>query len=63
MDLLQDHFDRDGNETNRNEEDIRKLAEEALATPDKLRSELQWLVTQEAKNGYRFGYVLGQIDE
>ena len=38
------------------------MAEEALASPDKLRSELKWLVTDEAKNGYRFGHALGQLD-
>jgi hypothetical protein len=31
MDLLQDHYDRDGNESDRIEQDTRKLAEEALA--------------------------------
>jgi hypothetical protein len=62
MDLLQDHFDREGNETNRDEEDIRWLADEALEAPYKLRSELKWLVTPEAKNGYRFGYMLSKID-
>ena len=34
----------------------------ALAHPDLLRNELGWLVTEEARNGYRFGYALGQQD-
>jgi hypothetical protein len=63
MDLLQDQMDRHGNEIKRTENHIRKLAEEALTAPDILDSELGWLVTREAKNGYRFGYTLGQIDE
>jgi hypothetical protein len=62
MDLLQDQFDPDGKEFDRTEVDIRNLASEALANPKKFRSELRWLVTPEAKNGYRFGYTLGQLD-
>jgi hypothetical protein len=62
MDLLEDHYGRDGKESDRTERDIRKLAEESLASPGKFRSELKWLVTREAKNGYRFGHALGQVD-
>jgi hypothetical protein len=62
MDLLHDHYDSDGKESSRTDKDIRKLAEEALAAPEQLRSELKWLVTHEAKNGYRFGYAVGQLD-
>ena len=62
MDLLQERLDSNGKEFNRTEEDIRKLSAEALASPEELRSELEWLVTREAKNGYRFGYALGQLD-
>ncbi len=62
MDLLQDEIDRDGNEVNKTAEDIRRLASDALTSPDDLRSELPWLVTEEARNGYRFGYALSQQD-
>ena len=62
MDLLQDQIDRDGNETDKTASDIRQLVREALAQPDLLRNELGWLVTEEARNGYRFGYALGQQD-
>lgn len=62
MDLLEDHFDREGRQLERTGKDIRELAAEALAAPEKLRSELKWLVTREAKNGFRFGYTLGQMD-
>jgi len=62
MDLLQDQIDRDGNETDKTAGDIRQLVREALAHPDLLRNELGWLVTEEARNGYRFGYALGQQD-
>jgi hypothetical protein len=62
MDLLQDEIDRDGNEVNKTAEDIRRLASDALTNPDDLRSELPWLVTEEAHNGFRFGYALSQQD-
>ncbi len=62
MDLLQDQIDRDGNETDKTASDIGQLVTQALAHPDLLRNELDWLVTEEARNGYRFGYALGQQD-
>jgi hypothetical protein len=62
MDLLQDQIDRNGNETDKTADDIRQLVKEALGNPELLRSELGWLVTEEARNGYRFGYALGQED-
>ena len=62
MDLLEDQLDQDGNLIDRTAKDVRKLAEEVLAEPRLLRGELGWLITQEAKNGYRFGYALGQLD-
>jgi len=62
MDLLEDQFDQEGREIDRTENIIRDLAEEALATPGLLRDELGWLVTHEAKNGYRFGHALSQLD-
>ena len=62
MDLVEDQIDRAGNEIDRTAVDIRTLAEEALAAPDILVPELRCLVTREAKNGYRFGYALAQMD-
>jgi hypothetical protein len=62
IDLLHDHYDRNGAESGRTEKDLRRLADEALEDPEKLQSELRWLVTTEAKNGYRFGHALGQQD-
>jgi hypothetical protein len=41
---------------------LRDLAQEAIANRAMLRSELSWLVTQEAKNGFAFGEALGQHD-
>jgi hypothetical protein len=62
MDLLQDRINRDGSETDKTASGIRQLVKEALANRDLLRNELGWLVTEEARNGYRFGYALGQQD-
>ena len=62
MDLLEDQIDRNGNKIDRTQIDIQQLAEEALLNRDQLRPELEWLVTDEAKNGYRFGYALGVLD-
>jgi hypothetical protein len=62
IDLLQDHYDRDGRESNKIEKDIQKLAGEALAAPEMLRSELKWLVTRRTKNSYQFGCVFGRLD-
>jgi hypothetical protein len=62
MDLLEDQMDQHGRESNQIQADLQKLAEEALAIPDQLRSELKWLVTAEARNGYRFGHQLAQLD-
>jgi hypothetical protein len=42
--------------------EIQELAREALAEPGELRAELKWLVTDDARNGFRFGYELGQLD-
>jgi hypothetical protein len=62
MDLLEDHFDGDGKQSNRVKDDLRQLADEVLAAPERLQAELKWLVTPEAHNGYRFGHALGQLD-
>jgi hypothetical protein len=62
MDLLQDQIDREGTEIDKTASDIRQLVKEALANRDLLRAEFGWLVTEEARNGYRFGYALGQQD-
>lgn len=62
MDLLQDHYDNEGKESDKITTDVRELAREALENPEKLRGELSWLVTHEARNGYRFGHVLGELD-
>jgi len=42
--------------------EIEDLAKQSLNV-DLLKSELKWLVTTNAKNGYKFGYELGKLDK
>ena len=63
MDLLEDKFDKDYNRVDQAQPQIEKLAQQAVDSPSLLQSELYWLVTVEAKNGYRFGNELGQRDD
>lgn len=44
------------------ERTISTLAAEAFADRQLLTPELSWLVTEEAKNGFQFGYQLGRLD-
>ncbi len=62
MDLLDDRFDEKDRVADTRDQKIRELAEECIANPELLRAELAWLVTDEAKNGYRFGYELAKLD-
>jgi len=62
MDLLQDGFDENGNAIDTAGPKILALARQANETPELLSSELPWLVTEKAKNGYRFGRQLGVLD-
>ena len=63
MSLLEDEFDEDGNHANQAQPQIEKLVQQAVDTPSLLQSELHWLITSEAQNGYRFGYELGKRDD
>lgn len=62
MDLLEDKFDDDGKHTDKAEPKIQELADQVQREPSLLEAELPWLVTNAAKNGYRFGYALGTRD-
>lgn len=62
MDLLHDHFDAEAGERDKTAADIEALAQESLANPEKFESQLPWLLTDEAKNAFRFSYALGRID-
>ena len=63
MDLLEDKFDEERNHVDQAKPWIEKLAQQAVDTPSLLQSELDWLVTTEAKKGYQFGRELGKRDD
>jgi hypothetical protein len=42
---------------------VRKLVDESIKSPEKLKNELKWLVTNEAENGSMFGQILGESDK
>ena len=62
MDLLEDKFDENRNYVDQAQPRIEELAQQAVNTPFFLQSELDWLVTSEAKKGGSFGYELGKRD-
>ena len=62
MNLLVDAFDENENYFEEGHPQIHTLAQQAVEEPHLLESELPWLVTTEAYNGYAFGYQLGKKD-
>ena len=63
MSLLVDQLNEGRNHVDRAQPRIEKLAQQAVNMPSLLQSELPWLVTTEAKDGYRFGYELAKRDD
>lgn len=63
MDLLEDKLEEIEDGKDRVQPHLEKLAQQASENPTLLQTELSWLVTTEAKNGYKFGYELGKIDK
>lgn len=63
MKLLEDNFDTEGHFSDSAKPELMQLATEALVDPELLKPELAWLVTDEAKNGFQFGQLLGQADD
>ena len=62
LDLLEDQFDSDGNRVDKSEQPIKNLVQQVLEDNNLIEPELSWVVTDEAKSGYRFGYELGIND-
>ncbi|MDQ0034495.1 hypothetical protein J2W30_002250 [Variovorax boronicumulans] len=62
MKLVEDHFDVDGNYSDEASPVLVQLVVEAIAKPELLAPELKWLVTEEAKNGFQYGQLLGKAD-
>lgn len=63
MKLVEDHFNTEGEYSDTAGPELIQLAANAVANPDQLAPELIWLVTDEAKNGFEFGQLLGQADD
>ncbi|MBN3828908.1 hypothetical protein G3O00_35685 [Burkholderia sp. Ac-20384] len=63
MKLVEDHFTTDGEYVDGAKPELIQLAEAAIKDPALLLPELAWLVTDDAKNGYEFGVLLGRIDD
>ena len=63
MSLLVDRVDENRDRVDQAQPHIEKLAQHAVDMPSLLQPELPWLVTNEAKDGYRFGYELAKRDE
>ena len=63
MYLRVDAFDENENYFEEGHPQIQTLAQQAVENPSLLKSELHWLVTTDAKNGYAFGYQLAKRDE
>ncbi len=62
MNLLEDQFDEQGNQIDQTQSRFEELAQQVIDNPELLHPDLSWLVTEEAQNGYRFGYELGKRD-
>jgi|GEM_PF-430584 len=63
MDLLEDKFDEGGERVDKAEKPIQELVRQVISDNELLKPELSWLVTPEAKSGYRFAYELGKQDK
>ncbi len=63
MTIFADMMDEEGHHTDSASRAVEELAAEAVAEPEKLGRELDWLMTEKASNGHPFGYALGRRDE
>jgi hypothetical protein len=62
MHLLGDGLEERSTSEKSIQEVLKDLANESMRYPQKLETELYWLLTPEAENGYALGVVLGSID-
>lgn len=63
MDLIEDKSLDDQEPTAQVKSQLETLSQQAVDNHHLLQSELHWLVTTEAQNGYRFGNELGKRDD
>ena len=62
MNLIEDRYDEDGEETGKIEKILNELALKAIEKPALLQPHVVWLCSHDAENGYKFGYALGKQD-
>ena len=62
MDLPEDQLKKNRDGVDRVQPHLERLAQQVITDPSLLQPELSWLVTTEAKNGYKFGYEIGKRD-
>ncbi len=62
LNLMEDEYDGEGKRIDISGKKLSELAEEVIKGKSSLNKHFQWLMTQEAQNGYKFGYILGQKD-
>ena len=63
LQLLEDNFTNDGVYTDLPPKGVLRLCSEVLEKNDLLLSELDWLLSGEAKNAFQFGVLLGEGDK
>ena len=63
MDLLEDQLKANKDGIDQVQPHLEKIAQQVFEDLTLLQAELSWLVTTEAKNGYKFGYELGKRDK
>jgi hypothetical protein len=63
MNLLEDDFDEENRRRDIRNARLEVVAKQAIENQELLRGELEWLVTNQAENGFAFGYELGRKDK
>jgi hypothetical protein len=63
MDLLEDHFNDNGEYIDQTQPRIEELAQQAIDNIELVKMNIEWLVVTETQNCSRFGYELGSRDK
>lgn len=63
MELIEDRYDENGKRADKAEIHLNNLADQVIKNKEIIMPELNWLITEDAKNGYRFGHALGIKDK
>ncbi|MHA1279981.1 MAG: hypothetical protein ACTSQ8_22535 [Candidatus Helarchaeota archaeon] len=63
MQLIEDQYDETGKPSDQIGKKIEELAEEGVKSPEKIFSELPWIIKIESQNAFRLGYQVGKRDQ